>query len=85
MRPDLRVSKRSDASLSGTDQENAEFVPVDPKRSTSREGEDWKIEKASLMVWTFHQVKEKFYIWKIELRLESSAACEREAAGLLES
>ena len=40
MRPDLRVSKRSDASLSDTDQENAEFVPVDPKQSTGRERED---------------------------------------------
>jgi hypothetical protein len=54
---DLHVSKRSDAFLSGTDPENAEFVPVDLKRSTGREGEDYKTEKANLLDRTFHQVK----------------------------
>jgi hypothetical protein len=56
-------------------------VPVDPKRSTGREEADWKIEKASLMDRTFHQVEEIFYVWKTELRLETLAASRQKQQG----
>jgi hypothetical protein len=64
--------KRSNESLNGNDRENAEFAPVDPKRSTGREVADWKIEKASLIVRTFHHDRQACDDWKTELGLVRS-------------